>query len=324
MSWQPAFTNRISLLADLPAVADRLQDLGFLQSLRGIISCIRSEEADYARRELQRVFKDDGRVAAQVAMNGDVLKQCLKAILDALIDSVWTEDAQQCRPSYYQTFKIEEEDYTEDGRLLPKNYDEDEVGKKLLFKSPQVTKQKPTVKHFVSPKQQIPASAKQHNSKIKEFESKSKPEVKHRPRNSKLEVEEEQQVEKKKIKRAGEVIPKSEIIVSPKETLPKSSRVQNSNAAEIADSKKSFKTARSPRREREPTSPASVGDADLDHRNQQVNPASPPKQPSGQKDKTFEASAQDQPQQDAFSRRIAMSVKKKLLGNSAPLDVEHQ
>ena len=79
------------MLADLPAVSDRLNKLGRVQELHNTIFEIKKEEEDYARTLISRMQSANlGNLETHVEMNGMVLKECLKVILSAILDDVWS------------------------------------------------------------------------------------------------------------------------------------------------------------------------------------------------------------------------------------------
>jgi hypothetical protein len=380
-AWRSIFDDHLAVWSHLPSVSDRLSELGFMQSIYSIIRCVRSEEEDFARREIKKVLKNTREIEDQVEMNSKVLKQCLKAITESLIDTVWHEDfiddpvshrdvrKQVVTESSYQVQsrdssesippkrrimksrnEVKNHEFEEksratapSSRMNPKSTTKDsttlqqaelngihngnsapgsnnqiqsERNKKLQpdlstskmsqFKSPQATKklsnQDKMPSRLTSPKADI-VNIRNTGSKAQLTVNK---------------VEESKDISKhtSNISRKPNTIEPKPNHTQPKNTKNDGSHIQSKSKLRGNESRPAIGQTDGP------PSPSSVVEAEGRHRQPPLHPVSPPKHSADIRDIVNDSCLpEEMPKDDVFAKKLAISVKKKLLGNTAPLDV---
>lgn len=393
--WQASFEEHLGIWSHLPSVSERLSELGFMQSLHSIIRCIRSEEEDFARRELKRVLASSSEIEEQVGMNSKVLKQCLKAISESLIESVWEEElgsnsvqiresklseiqkanhhhhqsrdsseslppkkkedhrrihpgnhefeskggkvafpstsahqksstrgsmitSQQIRPTSRHIDEPSDniEDFRHQSERSNKVHSELSTSKRALFKSPQASnkqlQKEASSSRFTSPKTEI-AKSKHIGSSAREPDSKAVPskqfnkaKEKDSAKLQKQDIKKQPQVIESKAGRGSEVEPN-------RTSKSKGMQRKSQQPKQFSESHLN-----------EPASPLSGVEAEGAHREPPLDPISPPRPSEDSEDYRRElVNSEDLPKDDLFAKKLAMSVKKKLLGNTAPLDVHY-
>ena len=379
VGWQTVFEDRLAVWTHLPSVSDRLSQLGFMQSLHSTIKCIRSEEEDFARRELCKVLSTKPEVEEQVQMNSSVLRRCLNAIIETLIDTVWNEDISetstnlnkvrkseiQISSEHYQfrdsSESVQARDIEKTGKTEPNRHEFDIRSNKTTLPST-IMHQKSSIRSSVAISHQIiPASTQNDEYSERKYELNGKTDIAenvqkkvHRSArnqfksphacNKVLQHEDSSSVfaspridlVKEKNAKANPKVaqnkPKtpnftdkhnqqsiSQVKKSSKKSQPLLKLEENSSKPDPKKSSKSKpsnqKSSKSSKKQskhhitNESESPSSIknhDEYDLQHQNN---------------DDIYH-DCSDLQNDEAFNKKMAMSVKRKLLGNTAPLDVD--
>lgn len=381
-AWRSIFDDHLAVWSHLPSVSDRLTELGFMQSIYSIIRCVRSEEEDFARREIKKVLKNTREIEDQVEMNSKVLKQCLKAITESLIDSVWHEDFIDDPVSHRDVRKqvvtesschVQSRDSSESippkrrikksrneitnhefeeksratapsSRMNPKSSTKDSTatlqqaelngihnensapGSNNQIRSERNKKVQPDLSTSKMSQFKSPLATKKLSNQDKMPSRLTSPKadiVNIRNTGSKAQltvnrVEESMDISKhtSNISRKPQPIEPKPNHTQPKNTKNDGSHLQNKSKLRGNESR--LATGQTDM----PPSPSSVVEAEGRHRQPPLHPVSPPKHSADIRDIVNDSCLpEEMPKDDLFAKKLAMSVKKKLLGNTAPLDV---
>lgn len=382
-AWRSIFDDHLAVWSHLPLVSDRLTELGFMQSIYSIIRCVRSEEEDFARREIKKVLKNTREIEDQVEMNSKVLKQCLKAITESLIDTVWHEDFIDDPVSHRDvkkqvvtesSYHVQSRDSSESippirriknsrnevtnhdfekkfratapsSRMNPKSTTKDStttlqqaelntihnensaLGSNNQIRSETNKKVQPDLSSSKMSQFKSPKATKKLSNQEKMPSRLTSPKadlVNIRNTGSKAQLTAVNKVEESKdISKHTSNISRKPHNIEPKSNHTQLKNTMNDGSHIQSKSKLRGNESRPATGQIDgPPSPSSVVEAEGRHRQPPLHPVSPPKHSADIRDIVNDSCLpEEMPKDDVFAKKLAMSVKKKLLGNTAPLDV---